>query len=362
MKILVLEPYHGASHKRFLDDLAEHLPFEFVRLTQPARAWKWRMRFSAPYFAAELEKLQDQSFDLILASTFLSLSDFRGLAPRPFHDLPVAVYWHENQWAYPVRKEDERDRHYVITNFTSALAADLNLFNSEWNRSSLMAGLGQVLKAIPDTNLMGALAAIEGKSEVLWPPMIGPTSLGEKPDIQANHVPRILWNHRWEHDKNPEEFFQSLFDLMGENIPFELIVAGQSYATQPRIFERAREKLKDRVVHWGFIENEAAYAELLGTADIVVSTARHEFFGLAVMEAALAGSMPLVPNHLSYPEIYPESSLYPPGQLTPHLRKQLLNPSTCRDSLREALAPHLWATQKPKWEKTLRRLSEIRSH
>ena len=80
MRILVLEPYHGASHKRFLDDLESQLPFEFLRLTQPARAWKWRMRFSAAAFAAELKESKDQEFDLILASTFLSLADFRGLS------------------------------------------------------------------------------------------------------------------------------------------------------------------------------------------------------------------------------------------------------------------------------------------
>lgn len=358
MKILVLEPYHGASHKRFLDDLSEHLPFDFVRLTQPARAWKWRMRFAAPYFAECLRGSRDK-FDVIFSSTFLSLADFRGLAPMSIGRLPAAVYWHENQWAYPVRKEDERDRHFVITNFTTALAADINLFNSEWNRSSLMAGLRKILKEIPDTNIDRALQEIRAKSEVLWPPIMDTGLPGETKteDSGRSKIPRILWNHRWEHDKNPEEFFQALFALKAADVPFELIVAGQSFANQPAIFAEAKDKLSDRLIHWGFVEQSHDYQKILATTDYVVSTAHHEFFGLSVMEAALAGATPVVPAHLSYPEIYPKSCQYEPGALAPFLRQILTGEKTLPNSLAATLGQHRWRTQKPNWEQMFQRLA-----
>ncbi len=361
MRILVLEPYHGASHKRFLDDLEAHLPFEFWRLTQPARAWKWRMRFSAPSFVQVLEKLEGEEFDLILASTFLSLADFRGLAPERFAQLPAIVYWHENQWAYPSRNEDVRDRHFVITNFTTALAADLNLFNSEWNRSSFLEGMGLVLKDVPDTHLQSSLAKVAAKSLVLPPALTQP--LGKKEEKSAtlgNQPPVILWNHRWEHDKNPEEFFAALLHLKEQKIPFELMVLGQSFKTQPDVFGEAKSKLSKHITHWGHVKDRKAYEALLYRADFVVSTAVHEFFGLSVMEAALAGAEPIVPDHLSYPEIYPEAFRYPPGELATHLPGRIagrVNPSS---NLPPILASHLWTTQKPQWEKTFRQVARMK--
>jgi len=43
---------------------------------------------------------------------------------------------------------------------------------------------------------------------------------------------------------------------------------------------------------------------------VVLSTARHDFQGLAIQEACFAGCTPLAPNRLVYPEYLPENLLY----------------------------------------------------
>jgi hypothetical protein len=42
----------------------------------------------------------------------------------------------------------------------------------------------------------------------------------------------------------------------------------------------------------------------------VLSTALHDFQGLAIQEASLAGCTPFVPNDLSYPEYFPTAFRY----------------------------------------------------
>jgi len=54
------------------------------------------------------------------------------------------------------------------------------------------------------------------------------------------------------------------------------------------------------------VENVENYSKLLHSGDIVVSTATHEFFCVAIMEAIYCGCHPLVPNRLHYPEIIPD--------------------------------------------------------
>ncbi len=53
-------------------------------------------------------------------------------------------------------------------------------------------------------------------------------------------------------------------------------------------------------------------------ADVVVSTALHEFFGIGVVEAIAAGAFPLLPRRLAYPEVLglaqPDSQQAKPGR------------------------------------------------
>jgi len=324
--ILLLEPYYGGSHKAFLTGLQQYVDCRFTLLTLPARKWKMRMQLAAPWFAEQVVELvaKGSRFDAVLTSTFLDVAVLRSLLGCRGIDLPLAVYFHENQFSYPGQVTDPGIFQFSSINFTSALCADSLAFNSSYNLESFLVGIGGYLKKATDMDLRYLEGRIREKSVVLYPGLDF-SLIDAVPDQEKNTVPIIVWNHRWEHDKDPETFFQALFDLYRDH-DFRLVILGEQFRYQPDIFSRARKILSDRLLHFGFAENESEYVRLLRRGDIVVSTAMHEFFGMAVLEGVRAGCRPLVPDRLSYRELFAEKYRYPAGGFKKHLKRLLINP------------------------------------
>ena len=78
----------------------------------------------------------------------------------------------------------------------------------------------------------------------------------------------------------------------------ELAVPGSN----PEMFEKAANSAADFV----FLDLEDA----VGGSDIVLSTARHEFQGLAVLEGVACGCSPVVPDAVVYPELFASEHRY----------------------------------------------------
>jgi glycosyltransferase involved in cell wall biosynthesis len=280
------------------------------------------MRLAAPYYAGKLHDT-GQRFDRILCSTFVDVAAFRGIAPSWVRNVPLLTYFHENQFAYPLQVEDERDFHFALTNITTALASDSLAFNSVYNLNSFLDGIENLMKQSYDLKLDNPCKLIRAKSRIL-PPGIDFSNIDnmEVPDHDGSPV--ILWNHRWEHDKNPEAFFNALLKLDNDGIDFRLIVLGESFRNHPKIFDEAKKILSHRFLHIGYVRSRQDYVRWLKHGDIAVSTARHEFFGIAMIEAVRAGCRPLLPQRLSYTEIFPETFLYDEKAFIHRLKKEIL--------------------------------------
>ncbi len=118
----------------------------------------------------------------------------------------------------------------------------------------------------------------------------------------------MLWNQRWEHDKNPEEMIAALATVAAEGVEFDIALCGENFRNEPDEFLVARAEFGTRLRHFGWAE-EDDYNRLVADADVVLCTAFHEFFGIAVLEALACGAYGVLPNRLSYPElVYPESA------------------------------------------------------
>jgi glycosyltransferase involved in cell wall biosynthesis len=301
MRILALEPYYDGSHRQFLDGWSARSGHEFTILSLPAHKWKWRMRHASVTFADRVAELSrsGRRFDAIFCSDMLNLPEFLGLAPPCVRTLPAIAYFHENQLTYPDDRKDQRDVHFGLSNMVTALASQA-WFNSEYHRDEFLGALGKLLGSMPDYQLPDAVGRIRDTSRIMHPGVDEFPPRGPRPDGPL----RILWAARWEHDKDPETFFDAVGRLQAAGVNFRLSVIGQQFKQIPPVFETARKQFSEHIDRWGYQETLDDYRAALREADVFVSTARHEFFGISAVEAAAAGAMPILPKRLAYPEVF----------------------------------------------------------
>ena len=321
----------------------------------PGRFWKWRMLGGAVTLArqflgeASAGKLKP---DVIVATDLLDLATFLALTRRVTAGTAAVLYMHENQLTYPLPADPtkgpmrhqmgERDRHYALINYKSMLAADRVFFNSNYHLDSFFAALLPFLRHYPEFNEIDSIDILRQKSEVL---PVG-VDLGrlepEIPHVDGDGEPLILWNHRLEYDKNPAGFIEVLVELAAEQVPFRVALCGERFGEPDPRWIAGVERLGERVVHNGFADDEL-YRRLLWESAVTISTADHDFFGLAVLEAMVCKTLPLLPARLSYPELLPaafhsDCLYHGRNDLLNRLRWALTDPAAAR-ALAARLAP-----------------------
>jgi len=366
LKFLFLEPFFGGSHGDFAQGLISHSRHKIDLVTLPARFWKWRMRGAALYFVKKIPSLKE--YKGLITSDLMSLSDFKALWGR--FCPPSLVYFHENQLTYPLAPGESRDFQFGFTDITTALAADKVLFNSRTHIDAFFSGLPEFLKMMPEYRPMWVIQAIRSKSEVLYPgchfSAANRPLLRSVPETDAPLL--IIWNHRWEFDKDPSAFFQALDAVRQRGLDFRLALLGENFQMVPKEFIAARERLKNRIVCYGYEASREKYQEWLMKGDIVISTANQENFGISVVEAIRYGCIPLLPHRLSYPEIIPKAFhddfLYTdPTDLVEKLCFLILNFSQFevkRQNLSEAMSRFAWEKLIDQYDVVLEKLAETR--
>ncbi len=361
MRFLFLEPFYGGSHRDFAKGLLAHSRHEIQLETLPARFWKWRMRGAALYFVQTMGDLAP--FDGIITTGLMSLADFTALCGK--YRPPTMVYLHENQITYPLAPGEQMDMQFGFTDITTALCADRILFNSRFHFDQYFAALPGFIGRMPEFKPRWAVEAIRNKTGILHPGCRFDAAEPE-PEPLPSGPPLIVWNHRWEFDKNPEAFFSALDQVDRMGINFRLAILGENCQVKPRVFMDAKSRFGEKIVQYGYVETKHDYVDWLRKGYVAVSTAIQENFGIAMVEAIRHGCLPLLPHRLAYPEILPKEFhsdfLYRnQDDLVDKLAVMLRHPDRFyrhRPVLSDMMARYAWSSVVDRYDRELELLAE----
>ncbi|XP_038862776.1 glycosyltransferase-like domain-containing protein 1 isoform X2 [Salvelinus namaycush] len=394
MSVLLVEAFYGGSHKQLIDLLRENVD-DCVSYTLPAKKWHWRARTAALYFmqaipASPSYRVLFASSVLNLSELVALRPDLATLKKvLYFHENQLVYPVRKSQ-----DRDFQYGYNQVLSCLVADVVAFNSSFNMESFLSSISSFMKMIPDHRPKdldklirpkcrvlhfpiqfphvTRPEVLRSPVEEEKEGLLslssPPAPKALSLSPEPEAaildqregtgqaEAPSHPReergpgggkeegdgggeeshvrplhIVWPHRWEHDKDPELFFKMLLKLKERGLGFQLSVLGETFTDVPDIFAEARVDLNAHVLHWGFMPSKEDYLHVLCQADVVVSTAKHEFFGVAMLEAVHCGCYPLCPKALVYPEIFPEEYLYStPEQLYKKLQGLCRRPYVVR--------------------------------
>jgi glycosyltransferase involved in cell wall biosynthesis len=317
-RVLLLSAYDGPSHRYWREQLVQQLAeFDWTVLTLPPRHFSWRIRGNALSLAYSQQALLQQPFDRVVVTSMVDIATLRGLVPS-LARVPTLWYCHENQFAYPQTEHAHASIEPQMVLMYGALACERLAFNSAYNRDTFLQGVDALLRKMPDAVPAGIVEMLREKSEVVPVPLQEAAFHQRVARKTADDPLWVVWNHRWEHDKGPERLLALVQKLAREASDVSIIwsIVGPQFRRRPPEFavleacigNQPRWQLKN----FGFCD-ENEYRELLRGADIVLSTARHDFQGLAVLEAVAAGCTPCVPDRLAYREFIDEGFRYDSG-------------------------------------------------
>lgn len=340
----LLSAYHTDSHAAWCEWLMQNIhSVDWQLHALPARHFRWRIRGNP---LSWLDHLRGPRPALIVATSMVDLATLVALRPE-LAGVPSLYYFHENQFAYPRSGRQHTSVDPQMVQLYGALSATRIAFNSHYNRDTFLHGIAQLMARMPDRRPGDLTKRLTAKAELLPVPVQAIARREKTPGL-------ILWNHRWEYDKAPEVFVEAVSLLLQRDCDIRLALLGARAEPPHPALQRVRKMAATRIVSDGRLD-PSDYREWVGRAQIVVSTAIHEFQGLAIIQAVSAGAQPVVPDALCYPEQYPQRCRYAPGNpvaLADALQRQLESPSAETPGVNAWSGPNLLA----RWQSAVERL------
>ena len=351
--VLVLEPWYRGSHRSWIEGWQLHSRHAIRVVAGNDSGWR-RSLVTAPARFAQAIDETTEPIDLLVASTPIDLATVLGLIDRSTRRPPTLLYMHESQIGYPPGPKGRQPYRAMVADLNSVMSADNVAVATHYHADLLR----NKMPAFAEELVEGSGSNVQSTLDNLHVLPIGIEMSGLHPAPLSGPT-RVLWNHRWSHDKNPGEFVHAIALLAAEEYEFELYALGEVERAGEKAFQRLKDQLSDRILISGVQESDA-YRQILCHSDVVVSTTNHEFFGVAIAEAIGAGARPLLPDRLAYPEIVPgnlSSEFLYRGPLEGALRRVLSKPRDQLHMHRQETRDHIstfgWETVAPKYDSVL---------
>lgn len=321
MNICLIEGYASGSHLYFAECLKEELKrqysWDLSIVSTPGRHWRTRLQKGHGLLVEKLkEKLATKEIpspELFIVTSLTDTAAFRGLLPRELSKVPIIQYMHENQMSYPLNPNNQGLETAKILqknvipgyHLNQLLGSDLMVFNSDFHRRDFFEHLDGFLSDHGEKELKKKVHSLKSQAKVL---PIGLPFPSRELTPFSKRPKRLLWNHRWEYDKNPEFFSSQIQKLLKENGDWQLSLLGENKEGHKSLvcFDELKAQFPDHITHFGHLKNRTEYYQAISECRLLPVTSHHDFLGLAIIEAMIFGVIPLLPKRLVYPELVPQ--------------------------------------------------------
>ena len=175
--------------------------------------------------------------------------------------------------------------------------------------SSIIKGVDHICvgtRFSKDLLLKGAHYVPEDKVHITGLPLDINTIYGSR--SEQGKTPTIIFPHRLSPEKGLGDMVEIADGVMDQYPLADLVITSGRKLTQPPQ-EILNMRHSDKVI----IRDELTkteYYRLLSECTVALSTAKQETFGYSMLEATTLGCCPIVPNRLSYVDIYPRKFRY----------------------------------------------------
>lgn len=345
MHILYGETHYQGAHRDWIDGFRARSKHDFTLLTMAGGDWRWRLHGGAVHLAHEFLHQKMPPVDLILLNAMVNAPLFLASIRPHLSATPLAVYFQENQLTYPSPPDEPfLWQNGASINVMSAYVADYVFFNGDYLQHDFLSSLAEFVDARGDYPV-DIVERIRGRVGVLRRGIDLINRFGQAESRTPPQAPlTVLWSHRWAAEKGVAEFAEAVLQLHAEDLPFNVILAGNPWDHVP-LKNKLLHTLGDRVLLHGLLRGDE-YVQALRQSDICVIASLNEPLGVSLIEAMYMGCFPVLPNRGSFPYILPAEhhDLLYEDDLVGRLRHLLTHPAEAyRPSLQAIAAEYDWS-------------------